>query len=462
MASDADLTVCVRHIPCKVLEPDIAEAIASFGLDASRYEVYLPKRPGRHGRMNNFGYGFVTGREQVDIDAFTELFHGFQFGNIESEKRLKIERRIVTRPCGPSRTRYSSQQSNSDGFVNTRTTSSKTDARCMGSSSSAGLEWPCSESFLSHSANTAGSDTSAARLNEHDYHLSSSASRVQSGSCRSSNFFAHSESEGSFGMPDAYFHVERYSARSSSSYNQHGLFWQTNFFAHGGTAASLDEAVALGDHMYYPSSPSSRVASASSHSNSFVVYGDSAVSFDTAAASRGAGMYYFNSSSPSVACGSSSSNYSFARSDFAAPFHSLATSRGEGINFGAQDFHSKNHCAYSSSSVSFDHRYHGLHDHQCLLDPSVSNSASRLPCSDGTHSHVWPDEQSIGFGEGRNLPDSSNVCLASGSSRSEEFLTSSIPAALLDTTAAYFTVPNPAPEANDIPPTRLGAFTTNE
>eukprot|EP00928_Gymnodinium_smaydae_P041725 TRINITY_DN2819_c0_g1_i1.p1 TRINITY_DN2819_c0_g1~~TRINITY_DN2819_c0_g1_i1.p1 ORF type:complete len:209 (+),score=27.05 TRINITY_DN2819_c0_g1_i1:73-627(+) len=61
------------------------------GLDVDRYEVYLPKKPGRQGRYNNFGYGFVTCYGSEDAELFTRTLQGFHFENIASSKCLVIE-----------------------------------------------------------------------------------------------------------------------------------------------------------------------------------------------------------------------------------------------------------------------------------------------------------------------------------------------------------------------------------
>eukprot|EP00928_Gymnodinium_smaydae_P022032 TRINITY_DN18634_c0_g1_i1.p1 TRINITY_DN18634_c0_g1~~TRINITY_DN18634_c0_g1_i1.p1 ORF type:complete len:193 (-),score=25.37 TRINITY_DN18634_c0_g1_i1:246-824(-) len=81
----------LRHIPCKLLDDNLRDAMTDLGLDPSRFEIYLPKRPGRHGRMGNLGYAFVTCREQDDVEAFTRSFHGMQFDNIASSKRMVVE-----------------------------------------------------------------------------------------------------------------------------------------------------------------------------------------------------------------------------------------------------------------------------------------------------------------------------------------------------------------------------------
>eukprot|EP00928_Gymnodinium_smaydae_P069660 TRINITY_DN5327_c0_g1_i2.p1 TRINITY_DN5327_c0_g1~~TRINITY_DN5327_c0_g1_i2.p1 ORF type:complete len:198 (-),score=18.65 TRINITY_DN5327_c0_g1_i2:266-859(-) len=87
----AGVVLHVRNIPCKILEDKLSETIREVGLDASRYELYLPKRPGRQGRFNNFGYGFVTCRGTEDAEAFTRVMQGHRFQNIDSLKHLVIE-----------------------------------------------------------------------------------------------------------------------------------------------------------------------------------------------------------------------------------------------------------------------------------------------------------------------------------------------------------------------------------
>eukprot|EP00928_Gymnodinium_smaydae_P078537 TRINITY_DN6262_c1_g3_i1.p1 TRINITY_DN6262_c1_g3~~TRINITY_DN6262_c1_g3_i1.p1 ORF type:complete len:199 (+),score=19.33 TRINITY_DN6262_c1_g3_i1:34-630(+) len=120
MASMATITLCLRHIPCKVLEPDLVETMTAMGLDTSRYTLYLPKRLGRQGRMNNFGYGFVTCRQQQDADDFTRSFQGFQFSNIGSGKRMLVEPTLENRPVGPSQTWNHADHSANSGFVQSR------------------------------------------------------------------------------------------------------------------------------------------------------------------------------------------------------------------------------------------------------------------------------------------------------------------------------------------------------
>eukprot|EP00928_Gymnodinium_smaydae_P055957 TRINITY_DN3941_c1_g1_i1.p1 TRINITY_DN3941_c1_g1~~TRINITY_DN3941_c1_g1_i1.p1 ORF type:complete len:226 (+),score=30.98 TRINITY_DN3941_c1_g1_i1:56-733(+) len=83
--------LCIRHIPCKILESDFGDAMAAFRLDTYRYELYLPKRKGRKGQYNNFGYGFVTCGQKQDADAFARAFQGFRFQSVQSHKKLYIE-----------------------------------------------------------------------------------------------------------------------------------------------------------------------------------------------------------------------------------------------------------------------------------------------------------------------------------------------------------------------------------
>eukprot|EP00928_Gymnodinium_smaydae_P028531 TRINITY_DN21731_c0_g1_i6.p1 TRINITY_DN21731_c0_g1~~TRINITY_DN21731_c0_g1_i6.p1 ORF type:complete len:221 (-),score=3.93 TRINITY_DN21731_c0_g1_i6:255-848(-) len=87
----AGFILLVRNVPCKVLEADFGDTIQQVGLDPSRYELYFPKKPGRQGRYNNFGYGFVTCRGKEDAEVFTRALQGFRFENIDSRKRLVIE-----------------------------------------------------------------------------------------------------------------------------------------------------------------------------------------------------------------------------------------------------------------------------------------------------------------------------------------------------------------------------------
>eukprot|EP00928_Gymnodinium_smaydae_P055955 TRINITY_DN3941_c0_g1_i1.p1 TRINITY_DN3941_c0_g1~~TRINITY_DN3941_c0_g1_i1.p1 ORF type:complete len:221 (+),score=23.54 TRINITY_DN3941_c0_g1_i1:76-738(+) len=83
--------LCIRHIPCKIMETDFEEAMYISGLDPSWYELDLPKRRQRNGRFNNFGYGFVTCWRRHDAEAFTRTFQNFCFQSVQSSKRLHIE-----------------------------------------------------------------------------------------------------------------------------------------------------------------------------------------------------------------------------------------------------------------------------------------------------------------------------------------------------------------------------------
>eukprot|EP00928_Gymnodinium_smaydae_P058266 TRINITY_DN41482_c0_g1_i1.p1 TRINITY_DN41482_c0_g1~~TRINITY_DN41482_c0_g1_i1.p1 ORF type:complete len:170 (+),score=13.45 TRINITY_DN41482_c0_g1_i1:37-546(+) len=85
------VTLCVQNIPCKVLEDDFVRMMTGVGLDVSRYTLDFPKRRGRQQRPNNFGYGFVACRQEEDAWAFKRLFQDFQFENIMSAKRLRVE-----------------------------------------------------------------------------------------------------------------------------------------------------------------------------------------------------------------------------------------------------------------------------------------------------------------------------------------------------------------------------------
>eukprot|EP00928_Gymnodinium_smaydae_P000012 TRINITY_DN10005_c1_g1_i2.p1 TRINITY_DN10005_c1_g1~~TRINITY_DN10005_c1_g1_i2.p1 ORF type:complete len:218 (-),score=7.47 TRINITY_DN10005_c1_g1_i2:188-841(-) len=81
----------VRNIPCKVLETELGDTMRMVGLDVSRYALFFPKKLGRQGRYNNYGYGFVTCSGTEDAEAFFQTMHGFRFQNINSNKRLIVE-----------------------------------------------------------------------------------------------------------------------------------------------------------------------------------------------------------------------------------------------------------------------------------------------------------------------------------------------------------------------------------
>eukprot|EP00928_Gymnodinium_smaydae_P078531 TRINITY_DN6262_c0_g1_i1.p1 TRINITY_DN6262_c0_g1~~TRINITY_DN6262_c0_g1_i1.p1 ORF type:complete len:220 (+),score=29.89 TRINITY_DN6262_c0_g1_i1:32-661(+) len=87
----AEIILHVRNIPCKVVETSLRDTMQEVGLDVSRYEIYLPKKLGRQGRYNNFGYGFVTCWRSEDAEAFIRTMRGFCFENINSHKLLLIE-----------------------------------------------------------------------------------------------------------------------------------------------------------------------------------------------------------------------------------------------------------------------------------------------------------------------------------------------------------------------------------
>eukprot|EP00928_Gymnodinium_smaydae_P095375 TRINITY_DN8199_c0_g2_i1.p1 TRINITY_DN8199_c0_g2~~TRINITY_DN8199_c0_g2_i1.p1 ORF type:complete len:178 (-),score=20.43 TRINITY_DN8199_c0_g2_i1:390-923(-) len=88
----APIKLCIRHVPCKILKADFEDIIIAQGLDISRYGVSIPGRVHpRHGRMNNFGFGFVHCQREEDVEAFTLVFQGFHFDGILSKKRLLVE-----------------------------------------------------------------------------------------------------------------------------------------------------------------------------------------------------------------------------------------------------------------------------------------------------------------------------------------------------------------------------------
>eukprot|EP00928_Gymnodinium_smaydae_P016573 TRINITY_DN16237_c0_g1_i1.p1 TRINITY_DN16237_c0_g1~~TRINITY_DN16237_c0_g1_i1.p1 ORF type:complete len:201 (-),score=18.48 TRINITY_DN16237_c0_g1_i1:239-841(-) len=87
----ASTVLHVRNVPCKVLEEDFTGAMRDVGLDLSRYDIYFPKKLGRQGRMNNFGYGFITCSGTEDAEEFTRAMQGFHFEGINSQKRLVVE-----------------------------------------------------------------------------------------------------------------------------------------------------------------------------------------------------------------------------------------------------------------------------------------------------------------------------------------------------------------------------------
>eukprot|EP00928_Gymnodinium_smaydae_P006711 TRINITY_DN1238_c0_g2_i1.p1 TRINITY_DN1238_c0_g2~~TRINITY_DN1238_c0_g2_i1.p1 ORF type:complete len:212 (-),score=6.07 TRINITY_DN1238_c0_g2_i1:212-847(-) len=87
----ASIILHVGNIPCKILEEDFADTIHEVGLDVSRYSLFFPKRIGRQGRYNNYGYGFVECSGTEDAQAFSHLMQGFRFQGINSSKELVIE-----------------------------------------------------------------------------------------------------------------------------------------------------------------------------------------------------------------------------------------------------------------------------------------------------------------------------------------------------------------------------------
>eukprot|EP00928_Gymnodinium_smaydae_P081603 TRINITY_DN6508_c0_g2_i1.p1 TRINITY_DN6508_c0_g2~~TRINITY_DN6508_c0_g2_i1.p1 ORF type:complete len:195 (-),score=24.91 TRINITY_DN6508_c0_g2_i1:318-902(-) len=105
-------TFLVRHIPCKIVAADFESAMNSLGLDSSRYEVSMPsqeKRPGVSYRPGNFGYGFVVCQGEADAAAFVNSFQGYQFENVNSNKRLLVE------PSTSKRTRTSLRSATARG-----------------------------------------------------------------------------------------------------------------------------------------------------------------------------------------------------------------------------------------------------------------------------------------------------------------------------------------------------------
>eukprot|EP00928_Gymnodinium_smaydae_P058029 TRINITY_DN4123_c0_g1_i2.p1 TRINITY_DN4123_c0_g1~~TRINITY_DN4123_c0_g1_i2.p1 ORF type:complete len:224 (-),score=21.18 TRINITY_DN4123_c0_g1_i2:298-891(-) len=86
----AGIKLCVRNLPCKVLEAELTAAMVEVCLAAWRYNVQIPKRRAR-GKSNNYGYGFVICRQDSDAMAFIQAFHGFRFENIQSGKSLSVE-----------------------------------------------------------------------------------------------------------------------------------------------------------------------------------------------------------------------------------------------------------------------------------------------------------------------------------------------------------------------------------
>eukprot|EP00928_Gymnodinium_smaydae_P056763 TRINITY_DN40090_c0_g1_i1.p1 TRINITY_DN40090_c0_g1~~TRINITY_DN40090_c0_g1_i1.p1 ORF type:complete len:230 (-),score=19.91 TRINITY_DN40090_c0_g1_i1:228-848(-) len=88
---DTELTLCLRNLPCKILEDDFGHIMFERGLDVSSYSLHFPKRKGRRGQWNNFGYGFVTCWRDEDADVFVRLFQDYRFEGVASAKTLRIE-----------------------------------------------------------------------------------------------------------------------------------------------------------------------------------------------------------------------------------------------------------------------------------------------------------------------------------------------------------------------------------
>eukprot|EP00928_Gymnodinium_smaydae_P075250 TRINITY_DN58258_c0_g1_i1.p1 TRINITY_DN58258_c0_g1~~TRINITY_DN58258_c0_g1_i1.p1 ORF type:complete len:229 (+),score=30.18 TRINITY_DN58258_c0_g1_i1:78-689(+) len=85
------ITLCLRHLPCKVLEDDFKDIMTEYGFAPSRFELFFPKKKGRQGRLNNFGYGFLTCWQEEDARAFARVFQHYRFEHIDSDKELFIE-----------------------------------------------------------------------------------------------------------------------------------------------------------------------------------------------------------------------------------------------------------------------------------------------------------------------------------------------------------------------------------
>eukprot|EP00928_Gymnodinium_smaydae_P065824 TRINITY_DN48916_c0_g1_i1.p1 TRINITY_DN48916_c0_g1~~TRINITY_DN48916_c0_g1_i1.p1 ORF type:complete len:224 (-),score=33.43 TRINITY_DN48916_c0_g1_i1:175-807(-) len=88
----SQIILCIRNVPCRVLETQFLATMQELGLDTSRYEIFFPKRPRRQRRRyNNFGYGFVECSGQEDAEAFARAMHVYRFEHIDSHKQLLVE-----------------------------------------------------------------------------------------------------------------------------------------------------------------------------------------------------------------------------------------------------------------------------------------------------------------------------------------------------------------------------------
>eukprot|EP00928_Gymnodinium_smaydae_P043902 TRINITY_DN2933_c0_g1_i1.p1 TRINITY_DN2933_c0_g1~~TRINITY_DN2933_c0_g1_i1.p1 ORF type:complete len:450 (+),score=35.42 TRINITY_DN2933_c0_g1_i1:45-1394(+) len=447
MATSADLTVCVRHIPCKVLEPDILAAITSFGLDANRYEIYLPKRPGRQGRLNNFGYGFVTGHEQEDVDAFTRLFHGFQFENIGAEKRLHVEPRLVSRPCGPSRMRNGSQMASYDGTADMKMTNLNENNSHVSPSNFVSTEWsPSSQSFHPNGANGAASSAPTSV-----YQMSSSGSQDPWRSCRSSNF-AHGDSAQSLGTTATYSNMDTHYRGQSASNAPSGAYRSYGSFAYGEFASS-----------YNP--PVSRGAYVSSRSNDFYVHDNRASAYCSLSASNGES--YLLRSSAAMGLGAyeeGRANNFLAYSDPVAVLASPTDRYGE--NFGYDGFATSggafqeacpnDYRAHNADVATYTQGFQSLCYQQGSPNFSSSIGAGGPSCSAEFGSVAWSNTPRIG---NRSLHGSSGPTNAVISPVSEDVREHGVVTAGRDTSAAdIYNQQGSPPEANEIPTTRLLGF----
>eukprot|EP00928_Gymnodinium_smaydae_P048702 TRINITY_DN32601_c0_g1_i2.p1 TRINITY_DN32601_c0_g1~~TRINITY_DN32601_c0_g1_i2.p1 ORF type:complete len:143 (+),score=13.28 TRINITY_DN32601_c0_g1_i2:64-429(+) len=86
----AEIVLYVRHLPCKILNAEFSDIMDALGLDSRCFHLRIPTRRSRS-KTNNFGYGFVTCSRRSDAEAFVRTFHGFQFENIQTCKRLSVE-----------------------------------------------------------------------------------------------------------------------------------------------------------------------------------------------------------------------------------------------------------------------------------------------------------------------------------------------------------------------------------
>eukprot|EP00929_Paragymnodinium_shiwhaense_P111370 TRINITY_DN7934_c0_g2_i2.p1 TRINITY_DN7934_c0_g2~~TRINITY_DN7934_c0_g2_i2.p1 ORF type:complete len:375 (-),score=71.45 TRINITY_DN7934_c0_g2_i2:269-1393(-) len=86
MDTESATTLLIRHIPCRVVQSQLVDAVNSMGFDGKYDLIYLPLGGRSETVVSNLGYGFINMLTVEDAKAFATAFEGYRFKWSGSQK----------------------------------------------------------------------------------------------------------------------------------------------------------------------------------------------------------------------------------------------------------------------------------------------------------------------------------------------------------------------------------------